>query len=158
MSAQDPNDHDSQAVRRSQRSTRRRPSRYLEDDQKNVDVLFPATEETESGSTSSLVESARSDAINAEAVSTRTECSMCSLCKAEMEAKEHSVECNLCKGKTHQACLHMSDEEFDTLNKGPDLSQWCCARCRLIKANNIKWGQHTGESDLRCIITSIYRT
>ena len=64
----------------------------------------------------------------------------------------------MCKGKTHQACLHMSDEEFDTLSKGPDLSQWCCARCRLIKANNIKWGQHTGESDLRCIITSIYRT
>ena len=48
------------------------------------------------GSTSSLVESARSDAINAEAVSTRTECSMCSLCKAEMEGKEHSVECNIC--------------------------------------------------------------
>ena len=84
MSAQDPNDHDSQAVRRSQRSTRRRPSRYLEDDQDNVDVLFPATEETESGLTSLLVEPARSDANNAEAVSTRAECSMCLLCKAEI--------------------------------------------------------------------------
>ena len=91
MSAQDPDDHDAQAVRRSQRSTRRRPSRYLDDDQEDVDVLFPATEETESGSTSSLVESARSDAINAEAVSTRTECSMCSLCKTEMEVNFRKI-------------------------------------------------------------------
>ena len=109
MSAQDSDDHDAQAVRRSQRSTRRRPFRYLDDDQEDVDVLSPATEETESGSTSSLVESARSDAINAEVVSTRTEPSMCSLCKAEMEAEERSVKCNMCNGKTHQACPHMSD-------------------------------------------------
>ena len=80
-----------------------------------MDVLFPATEETESGSTSLLMEPAISDANNAEAVSTRAECSMCSLCKAEMEANENSVECNMCKGKTHQACLQMSDEEFNTL-------------------------------------------
>lgn len=47
MSAQDPDFLDSQAVRRSQRSTRRRPSRYLDDDRDNVDVLCLTTEQTE---------------------------------------------------------------------------------------------------------------
>ena len=81
----------------------------MDDDQDDVDVLFPATEATESGSTGLLVQPARSDANNAETVSTRTEPSMCSLCKAEMEAEERSVKCNMCNGKTHQACPHMSD-------------------------------------------------
>ena len=80
----------------------------------------------------------------------------CPICKVDV-ADENSVECESCKVWVHQKCLHMSDEEFQSLDIDKSI-QWFCARCRQIKANNIKWGNHTGEENIRRLISSTYET
>ena len=52
----------------------------------------------------------------------------------------------------------MSDAEYETLDKSDDSVHWYCARCRQIKSNNIKWGRHSGEENVRNLITSTYET
>ena len=50
----------------------------------------------------------------------------------------------------------MSDEEYEILTTSDDSVHWFCARCRQIKSNKIKWGEHSGEEDIRRLITSTY--
>ena len=52
----------------------------------------------------------------------------------------------------------MNDEEYDAISNADEVSHWHCAHCRLVKANNIKWGHHSGEENLHCLITSTYKT
>ena len=81
----------------------------------------------------------------------------CPICKVDV-LEENSVNCKMCRSWVHQACLHMSNVEFEALNKSGDNVEWFCARCRQIKSNNIKWGHCTGEENIRNLITSTYET
>ena len=51
----------------------------------------------------------------------------------------------------------MPDDEFRNLTDNEDI-QWCCAWCRSIMSNNIKWGQYEGEVRIREVIQSTYET
>ena len=62
----------------------------------------------------------------------------------------------MCNTWVHQVCLHMADEEFQTLTS-PEV-EWYCARCRQVKANKIKWGEHVGEENIRNVVTTTYET
>ena len=48
----------------------------------------------------------------------------------------------------------MDEDEFVLLSE-PD-AVWFCARCRQIKANKIKCGEHSGEEAVRELVQSAY--
>ena len=144
MSVQDLDD--TQAVRRSPRSTRCR-----HDDLD--DVLCSGNEQTESGSTSlasgirtaNVPVSTDDSASVGEVTANPRIHNFCPICKVEVQETTNSVECGSCHTETHQTCLHMNDEEYNAISNAAEVSHWYCAHCRLVKANNIKWVQHSGE-------------
>ena len=71
---------------------------------------------------------------------------------------ENSVECGMCKKWVHQVCLHMSDDEFQRLTNSGEDTEWFCARCRQIKSNRLKWGEHNGEESIAELIRNTYAT
>ena len=79
----------------------------------------------------------------------------CPICKIEVMDGVNAVNCGMCHTWVHQACLHMSDSDFEAL--GAENIQWYCARCHSIKANNLKWGNVTGEANIRNVIATTVR-
>ena len=77
----------------------------------------------------------------------------CPICKSVV-TDEACICCNMCSTWVHQSCLHMGEDEFEVLSQ-PD-AVWFCARCRQIKANKVKWGDHTGEDVIREMVQSAY--
>ena len=97
--------------------------------------------------------------INNQAAATRSrDNDICPICKIVVEDGVRSVNCNMCCAWVHQVCLHMEDDEYEILSNEDEGIEWFCARCRLIKANKIKWGEYTGEESIRKMITSSYET
>ena len=80
----------------------------------------------------------------------------CPICKIIVREGVKSICCTLCQTWVHQTCLHMNDEEFDDLSQ--PTAEWFCARCRLIKSNKIKWGEHVGEESIQELIQTTYAT
>ena len=80
----------------------------------------------------------------------------CPICKITVTEEVNSICCTMCSTWIHQTCLHMDDEEFNQLSQ-PD-AVWFCARCRLIKSNKIKWGDLSGEVNIRDFVKSMYAT
>ena len=62
----------------------------------------------------------------------------------------------MCNTGVHQACIHMTDDEFVTLKNNGE--EWFCARCREIKSSKIKWGDLRGEEEIGKVIRSAYKT
>ena len=86
-----------------------------------------------------------------------SEANNCPICKAAVE--DRGVECDMCSSWVHQTCLHMSDDEYVSLTQSDDSVKWYCSRCRQIKANNLKWGDHSGEENIQVMIKSAaYKT
>ena len=79
----------------------------------------------------------------------------CPICKEG--PVQDGISCDMCKVWSHQVCLDMSDDEFQTL-KDSDTTQWFCARCLSIQANNLHWGKYNGEAEIDGKIKSIYNT
>ena len=80
----------------------------------------------------------------------------CPICKIVVKEDDNSICCTMCQTWVHQACLHMDEEEFNALSQ--PTAEWFCARCRLIKANQITWGEHVGEENIGTWIKSAYAT
>ena len=88
---------------------------------------------------------------NTTASSQKDNCN-CPICKTIVT--ERSFCCKMCNTRVHQTCLYMEDNEFQLLSQ-PD-AVWYCARYRQIKANKIKWGEHSGEEMIREMVLSAY--
>ena len=78
----------------------------------------------------------------------------CPICKEDVKDGEDGISCDMCVSWLHKNCLHMTDEEFTEL-RGSE-TPWFCARCRLIRANKIKWGDYEGEESINEVIKSTY--
>ena len=78
----------------------------------------------------------------------------CPICKIDVTNGVSGIRCDMCKTWVHQLCLHMSDEDLQALTD----VEWFCARCRQIKSNKIKWGDHFGEEHIGMMIQSAYTT
>ncbi len=79
----------------------------------------------------------------------------CPICKIDVMEGDRAVYCERCLTWVHQECLHMTDVEYQTL-QNTDNAQWFCSRCKLIKANKIRWGEHSGEENIRTLIETTY--
>ena len=96
------------------------------------------------------------DVLLAETTDT-TDCNgTCPICKIEVTSEDNGILCDMCNTWVHQQCLHMTDDEFQSLANGD--AQWFCARCNQIKLNKIKWGAHVGEETIRHMLQNAYDT
>ena len=50
----------------------------------------------------------------------------------------------------------MSDDEFQHLTNSGEDTEWFCVRCRQIKSNKLKWGEHNGEENIAELIRNTY--
>ena len=121
--------------------------------QKVLPMSQPLSDESQSNRRSA---NNTSDHVNVDSKEedTNAECPMCRLC---IQEDENAVICDTCRNLFHQECLHMTNEEYLTLENN-DTIKWFCARCKSIKANNIKWGEHIGEIPIRDITEKTYKS
>ena len=78
--------------------------------------------------------------------------------KKKKNNEDHGVKCDKCRCWFHQACLHMTDEEYVRLTASDEEVRWFCSWCQSIMSNNIKWGEYEGEESIREIVQSTYNT
>ena len=78
----------------------------------------------------------------------------CPMCKIDV-VEVDSILCETCNVWFHAECLHMSKEEL-TSNTGSPIPL-TCSRCLLIKANNLKWGNMSGEQEIKEKLKQCYR-
>ena len=81
--------------------------------------------------------------------------SHCPVCKIVV-GDENAIYCHRCHVWYHIECLHISYAEFTEIVQSR--TPWFCGSCLLIKSNNIKWGSHTGEENIRKILENCYDT
>ena len=79
----------------------------------------------------------------------------CPICKIVV-GDDDAIYCECCKVWVHTDCLNMSREEFT--ERIQSAIPWFCARCMMIKSNNIKWGDHIGEVNIRNLLENCYGT
>ena len=76
------------------------------------------------------------------------------MCRVDVAADAHGIICDTCNVWYHAECLNMSEEEYR--NNGESPIPWTCSRCQQIKANNLKWGKHIGEEDIKRVLRECY--
>ena len=79
----------------------------------------------------------------------------CPVCREEVENGQPGLNCDRCKIWFHRSCLHMTEAEFEELERSED--EWFCMHCLSVKANKIKFGDHEGEENIQELINRTYK-
>ena len=78
----------------------------------------------------------------------------CPVCAVDVGDDEQGLLCERCMVWFHCDCAGVSSEDYEQFVHCDE--DWFCIGCKVIRANNLKWGNMEGEEEIQMALNKIY--